>query len=294
MSVKCRPAVPLETATACGTPNRAHQSDSNRSTIGPQLSDGERSTSFTSAISSGRTSGADIVMFILVAWRSSPGTARESYLIFMRILVIGAGGQGLVVTDILLCAAQRGSNVEPVGLLDDNSALEGTRVLGVPVLGSFARVSDISHDALVVAIGDNRLRARLLLNFEQRGERVVAACHPDASIAAGTDLGAGCMISAGAVVAPGARIGRGALLNTNCSIDHHSVVEAFAHIGPGATLGAAVTIGECALVGLGASVMSGRRVGARAVIGAGAVVTRDVPDGVVATGVPARIHRPTR
>jgi UDP-2-acetamido-3-amino-2,3-dideoxy-glucuronate N-acetyltransferase len=42
-------------------------------------------------------------------------------------------------------------------------------------------------------------------------------------------------------------------------------------------------------VGMGAVVLEGRKVGRRAVVGAGAVVTRDVPDGCVVVGVPARI-----
>jgi acetyltransferase-like isoleucine patch superfamily enzyme len=43
-----------------------------------------------------------------------------------------------------------------------------------------------------------------------------------------------------------------------------------------------------ASIGSGAVVMCGVTIGARAMIGAGAVVTRDVPDGAVVTGVPAR------
>lgn len=51
---------------------------------------------------------------------------------------------------------------------------------------------------------------------------------------------------------------------------------------------AETVIGEGAFLGVNAVVMPGVRVGARAVVGAGAVVTKDVPDGQVWAGVPAR------
>ena len=46
-----------------------------------------------------------------------------------------------------------------------------------------------------------------------------------------------------------------------------------------------------ATIGSGAVVMCGVTIGAGAMVGAGAVVTRDVPAGQVAMGVPARISR---
>ena len=45
-----------------------------------------------------------------------------------------------------------------------------------------------------------------------------------------------------------------------------------------------------ASIGSGAVVMCGVTIGENAVIGAGAVVTRDVADGAVVTGVPARVR----
>lgn len=55
--------------------------------------------------------------------------------------------------------------------------------------------------------------------------------------------------------------------------------------------GKPVTIGDDVWVGGGAIVLPGVRVGSRSVIGAGAVVTRDVPEGVVVAGNPARVVR---
>jgi maltose O-acetyltransferase len=44
-------------------------------------------------------------------------------------------------------------------------------------------------------------------------------------------------------------------------------------------------------VGGGAIILPGVRIGARVVIGAGSVVTRDVPEGVLAAGNPCRVIR---
>ena len=50
-----------------------------------------------------------------------------------------------------------------------------------------------------------------------------------------------------------------------------------------------ITIGEKSWLGTGVIVLDGISIGAGSVIGAGAVVTKDVPEGCVAVGVPARV-----
>jgi maltose O-acetyltransferase len=56
-------------------------------------------------------------------------------------------------------------------------------------------------------------------------------------------------------------------------------------------LGKPVEIGSDVWVGGGAIILPGVRIGARAVIGAGSVVTRDIPEGVLAAGNPSRVIR---
>jgi maltose O-acetyltransferase len=55
--------------------------------------------------------------------------------------------------------------------------------------------------------------------------------------------------------------------------------------------GRPVEIGSDVWVGGGAIILPGVRIGSRAVIGAGSVVTRDVPEGVLAVGTPCRVVR---
>lgn len=55
--------------------------------------------------------------------------------------------------------------------------------------------------------------------------------------------------------------------------------------------GRPVTIGEDVWVGGGAIILPGVTIGSRTVIGAGSVVTRDIPDDVVAAGNPCRVIR---
>jgi maltose O-acetyltransferase len=56
-------------------------------------------------------------------------------------------------------------------------------------------------------------------------------------------------------------------------------------------LGKPIHIGSDVWVGGAALILAGVRIGSRSVIGAGSVVTRDVPDGVLAAGNPCRVIR---
>lgn len=193
----------------------------------------------------------------------------------MKIAIIGAGGHGAIVADIL----QRSFSIVFV-----DERLAGTSVLGVRV---FASLDEVEHDAVIVAIGDNAVRRRVtegLIN-----ERLATAIHPFTSVAPSATIGEGAMLCAGAIVSPRAVVGRGVILNTKASVDHDCAIGDFAHIAPGATLGGNVRVGEETLIGPGATVVKGCRVGARTTIGAGAAVVRDIGDGVVALGVPARV-----
>lgn len=195
-----------------------------------------------------------------------------------RIVIIGAGGHGAIVADILRERA--------AGFVDESPALRGTTVLGLRV---FASLAEIEHDGVIVAIGDIAARRTVTEGVVRAGERLATAIHPFTSVAPSATIGEGSMVCAGAIVLPRATLGRGVLVNTKASVDHDCVIGDFVNIAPAATLGGDVRVGAETFIGPGATVAAGIRIGTRAMIGAGAVVVRDVPDDVTAWGVPARI-----
>jgi sugar O-acyltransferase (sialic acid O-acetyltransferase NeuD family) len=206
----------------------------------------------------------------------------------MRVLIIGAGGQGQPVADILFRMRERTGAVEPVGYLDDNPSLVGQQFLGLSVLGTTADLSQFAHDAVVVAIGDNAIRRRFFERLRSSGERLVTVIHPSAVIAPDVIVGSGTQISAGVVVAISAVIGSNVMLSTLCSVDHHTTIGDHTHIAAGARVGGQVDVAEGAVVGMNATVVSRRNIGAWSVVGACACVTKSVPPGATVVGVPAR------
>lgn len=208
-----------------------------------------------------------------------------------RVLIIGAGGHGQVVADILLRMRDVEATVIPIGFLDDRRDLLGQTLLEMPVLGGIADFHSIQHDAAIVAIGANEPRKRVSMMLQQEGELFALARHPKSILAPDVQIGAGSMICPGAVVNTGTLIGESVILNTGCTVDHHNHIGKYVHIAPGTHLGGEVEVGEGALIGIGATVMPGKRVGAWSIVGAGALVQQDVPEHTLVVGVPARAIR---
>lgn len=200
--------------------------------------------------------------------------------------VIGAGGHAKVVVD----TARSTGRFEVVGLLDDNEDRWGRQFLGARVRGAASRelASRLGIGLAVIAIGSNRARAEVA----QRLDGLVAwasLVHPTAHLAPGVRIGEGTVVFAGAIVQPSSVIGHHAILNTACSIDHDNSIGDFVHIAPGVRLAGNVRVQEGALMGIGSSVVPGCAIGAWATIGAGGVVVHDIPPGVTAKGVPAKL-----
>lgn len=107
-------------------------------------------------------------------------------------------------------------------------------------------------------------------------------------------LGKNCGLS-GTVIAAAVSITLGD--NVMCGANSTVVDTDFHHLDPARRLdpidipSAAVVIEDNVWIGMGSIVLKGVRIGRNSVIAAGSVVVKDIPPGVVAGGVPARVLR---
>ena len=205
----------------------------------------------------------------------------------MDMIILGAGGHGRVVLDVIRQEARH----HPVGFLDNNTDLHGGRVDGLPVLGGLEQLNVLRErgiGAAIIAIGDNGARREFGESLAGKGFEVLSAVHPSAQLASSVSLGRGVVIAAGALVFAHCQIGDYALLTTGCIVDHESMIGTATHICPGARLAGRVAVESGAFVGIGATVIQNIRIGYEAVVGAGAVVIADVNPLSTVVGVPAR------
>jgi sugar O-acyltransferase (sialic acid O-acetyltransferase NeuD family) len=205
-----------------------------------------------------------------------------------RVLILGAGGHGRVVLDILLQAGRQ----HVVGFLDNNVDFHGRRVDGLPVLGAIPDLPALAEthdiDGALVAIGDNGVRRGVARELERLGIELINAVHPSATLAHNAMLGRNVVVAAGVVVCAHCQIGDSVILNTGCIVDHQTMVGEGSHICPGVRIAGRVKIEPGAFVGIGATVVPKITLGCESIIGAGSVVTEDVPPLATVVGVPAR------
>jgi len=219
------------------------------------------------------------------------------------LLLVAASG---LAREVLALVRTHGT-YDVIGFLDDDEALHGTTIDGVPVLGPLASITDHlatrpsgtdDEPEVLVCAGRGSARAAIVARLGELGvprQRYARVVHPGVDVPPGCEIGPGSIVLAGTVLTAAVTIGAHVVVMPHVTLTHDCVVEDFATLCAGVALGGSVVVGRGAYVGMHASVREHVRVGAGALLGMGAVLLHDQPDDQTWVGVPAGpLGAPTR
>lgn len=169
----------------------------------------------------------------------------------------------------------------------------GEEVYGTKILGTHDDL--LSQESLVgkkfaLSMGDNSIRENLYNNISAMGGTFPTLVHPTCIVSRFSSIGSGSHLDAYCCVQANSKIGCNCMIRPYVLVGHNTSIGDHSFIAAHTSVGAYITIGKNVFMGLSSVLLSSKvqNIADRAIIGAGAVVNRDVEEGAVVVGNPAK------
>jgi sugar O-acyltransferase (sialic acid O-acetyltransferase NeuD family) len=202
------------------------------------------------------------------------------------LVIIGAGGHA---SDIFNVATVLDYRVH--AFIHDTKA--GETHMDCPVLGSIQDLKRPENYAFAIAIGDNYTRKRYIedIMLEYPDLNFPTLIHPKSDIGTLSQIGKGTIVMPYSIIGANTQIADFVVFNNRSFIAHDSKVNNYASLSPSVTTGGSVIIGEGTSICISATIREKTCIGDYTVIGGMSFVDKDIPSGVVAYGIPAKVIR---
>lgn len=213
-----------------------------------------------------------------------------------KILILGTVGNCRDILEIILdINAAAGRNLwRPVGFLDDDQALWGQEICGLPVLGPLSQAQRLGNCLLVNGIGspfNHRHKPDILAKTGAGPRRFATLVHPTARVSRWSVLGPGCVLFPQVCVHHGARLGAQVMVLSCSIINHDDLIGDYTCIASGVCISGGVKVGRCCYLGSSCAIRGYLDIGEGSLVGLGSAVIKDVPPNSVVAGNPARLLR---
>jgi sugar O-acyltransferase (sialic acid O-acetyltransferase NeuD family) len=206
-----------------------------------------------------------------------------------KLLIIGKGDN--IITMVL--DNLYSNNIKPKITVYNN--------LNLPIVNTFQHedfkievlpeVDMNNYDVYVMGVYQPNLKNKLIKEFGLTTDKFINVIHDGLDISKTSTIGSGVLINSKVSIAAHTKIGDFVSINKHVSIGHHVTIGDYCSINPGTNIAGNVIIGEGTTIGMGTNVINGIKIGKNTIIGAGSLVTKDIPDNVVAYGSPCKIIR---
>lgn len=212
----------------------------------------------------------------------------------MKIVVIGASGNGLDIIDTLLDINQSEgyTKYQCLGFLDDKNELQNKTIYqGFKVLGKISEFIYLDNNVFFIsAIGSSSTflkKHNILADIPL--SRFISLIHPTAYISRSAEIGTGTVILQQVTLANNVSIGNHVVILANTVINHDCIIGDYTCIASGVCLSGGVKIQENCYLGTNTAIKENVCIGKQCLIGMGSNVLQDIPPNSKVIGNPARI-----
>jgi len=105
------------------------------------------------------------------------------------VVVLGAGGLGVEVAEAVQAAMDDGAHLNLLGFLDDRDELQGTQIIGLPIVGKGDWIAGHPDVRVIPAIGHPRSRFRAVQRLTAMGASWETVVHPAAQFSRSATIG---------------------------------------------------------------------------------------------------------
>lgn len=210
-----------------------------------------------------------------------------------KVIVLGAGGFAREILETISeINSHTDNSIEVLGFLEQGATRNsGKSVRNLPIFGDmdYLKEVDLKNVKLVAAIGRSVWRQNAVVSAKEYGAKFINIYHPNSFISKWNIIGEGAIIQSQCILQCDIKIGSFFVANDNVAIGHDTIIGDYVHINPNVNIAGGTIIGNDVFIGVKATILTSK-IGAGSIIGACALVTKDVPENIIAKGIPAKYY----
>lgn len=207
----------------------------------------------------------------------------------MVLGIYGCGGQGRETFDLAKDIQDSASRWDRIVFIDDSGKYDTVNGAKTVSFNQFQIEYRKEQVEIVIAVGEPEIRRILREKCGNAGFKLGVLVHPSAKIGTDTILSPGVIVCYGSFISCNVKLRDNVLVQPNANIFHDSIVGSDSVISAFVSVAGACRVGSQTYIGLNASIREKTVIGSQTIVGMGSVVVRDIPDGVIALGNPARV-----
>jgi len=209
----------------------------------------------------------------------------------MSVIFLGANNPETI--RMIQCVRRSNPDFNVLGFIDNDPLKKNKLFWGYTVFGGFEVLHQLTKgDVYFVNLITQNTKTRYETSqyLKKMGCQFTNFIHPSIDLTM-TTLGVGNYLQEGVILQAGVTLGDNSSIHIGTVVGHETHIGSSVFIAHACSISGCVEIKDGVFIGTNATILPRLKIGRWATVGAGAVVTKDVPDGAVVVGNPAKVIR---